>query len=210
MQNQQLGAHELMEIHEVLSSTINGINQFQLYQPHCQDSELQNIIQNQLNFMTNEYNSLVSLLSNKTGSLRSNQLGSIRTNASFTPTYGLQNPSPNQPNTSIQQLDDRDIASGMLGCSKSSATLRMHAALECADPTIRQALIQGSKNCAEQAYETWQYMNRKGYYQVPTLKDETMQTFANMYQPISYDPNQVSPTTSMQPNQFQTPLNHNS
>lgn len=28
-----LGAHELMEVHEVLTNTIDGINQFQLYQP---------------------------------------------------------------------------------------------------------------------------------------------------------------------------------
>ncbi|WP_204524690.1 spore coat protein [Litchfieldia alkalitelluris] len=182
MMNQQLGAHELMEIHEVLCDTIDGINQFQLYLPHCQDQQLQNILQNQINFMMNEYNAMVGMLGNKTSGAN---LGSINTRSNFSPTYGLDNPSSNQPNTSMTQMDDRDVASGMLGCAKSSAVLRMHASLECADPEIRNSMIQGSKNCADQAYETWQYMNSKGYYQVPTLKDTTAQTFAGMYQPAS-------------------------
>ena len=181
MNQQQLGAHELMEIHEVLCATIDGINQFQLYQPHCQDPQLQNILQNQINFMTNEYNQLVGMLNNKSAG----NIGSIRPKSNFSPTYGLRSPSPNQPNTSINQMDDRDVASGMLCCSKASATMRMHAALECADPQIRNTMIQGAKNCADQAYETWQYMNSKGYYQVPTLKDTTAQTFSNMYQPAT-------------------------
>ncbi|MFT4412467.1 spore coat protein [Fredinandcohnia humi] len=180
--NQQLGAHELMEIHEVLCDTIDGINQFQLYQPHCQDPQLQNILQNQLNFMTNEYNSMVNMVSGKANGAN---LGTMRPKTSFSPTYGLNNPAPNQPNTSMNQMDDRDVASGMLGCAKSSAVLRMHAALECADPQIRIAMVQGARNCADQAYEIWQYMNTKGYYQVPTLKDDTAQTFSGMYQPAA-------------------------
>ena len=42
---------------------------------------------------------------------------------------------------------------------------------------------QGAINCAEQAYEIWQYMNEQGYYQVPTMKDVTTQTMSNIYQP---------------------------
>ncbi|WP_458412842.1 spore coat protein [Schinkia sp. CFF1] len=189
-QQPQLGAHELMEIHEVLCNAIDGINQFQLYQPHCQDSQLQNILQNQVSFMINEYNQLVSLLSNKTnvgnmGAVRTSMNTNMRTNTNFSPTYGLRNPSPNQPNTSMQQMDDRDVASGMLGCHKASATMKMHAALECADPQIRSTFIQGAKNCADQAYEVWQYMNSKGYYQVPTLKEMTTQTYSSVYQPAT-------------------------
>ena len=35
-----LGAHEVMELHEVLCDAINGINQFELYRPHIQDQQL--------------------------------------------------------------------------------------------------------------------------------------------------------------------------
>ena len=34
------GAHEVMEIHEILSDTITSINTVQLYNEHCKDSQL--------------------------------------------------------------------------------------------------------------------------------------------------------------------------
>ncbi|WP_374723724.1 spore coat protein [Calidifontibacillus erzurumensis] len=189
--NQQLGAHELMEVHEVLTNSINKINHFQMLQPYCQDPQLKNILQNQLNFIINEYNSIVNLLNNRTTTGNAT-VGNTRPNTNFSPTYGLRNPSPVQPNTSINQMDDRDVASAMLGCHKTSATMKMHAALECADPQLRNILIQGAKNCADQAYEIWQYMNSKGYYQVPTFKDMTAETFTNVYQPVSSTINQMN------------------
>lgn len=202
MVNQQVGAHELIEVHEVLTSAINSINHFQMLKPYCQDQQLQNILQNQLNFMTNEYNSLVSVVNNKTtagsiGTVRSN----TGTNTNFSPTYGLRNPSQIQPNSSVNQMDDRDVASAILGCHKASATLKVHAALECADPQIRSTLIQGVKNCADQAYEVWQYMNSKGYYQVPTLKDMTTQTFSSVYQP-AVPVNSINQVNQINPSQF--------
>jgi spore coat protein CotF len=189
--NQQLGAHELMECHEVLTDTIDGINQFQLYQPHCKDPELQNILQNQINFMTNEYNSMVQMLKNKSGQ---QNIRSYRSIQNVSPTYGMSSGSAETPNTSMNQMNDHDVASGMLGCAKASATLRMHAALECSDPELRNMMLQGAKNCADQAYEVWQYMNQKGYYQVPTFQDNTAQTIVNHYQPAS------APLNNQQPN----------
>lgn len=173
------GAHEIMEMHEVLTDTIDGINQFQLYRPHCQDPELQKILDNQVHFMTNEYNALVQAMHHR--GIQSAQTYANHNNT--VPQYGMDQPKAQQPNTSLQQMNDRDVASGMLGCAKSSALLRMQASLECADPEIRQLMIQGANNCAEQAYETWGYMNRNGYYQVPTLKQATTQTVTNTYQP---------------------------
>lgn len=180
--HQQLGAHEAMEVHEVLTDTIDGINQFQLYQPHCQDQELKNILQNQIQFMINEYNTMVNTVSHKTG-------GSPATYPApknFSPTYGLQgSPSGETPNASMNQMNDKDVASGMLGCTKSSATMRMFAALECADPDLRNMMVQGAKNCADQAYEVWSYMNKMGYYQVPTMPLNTTQQVVGHYKPMN-------------------------
>lgn len=173
----ELGAHEVMEIHEVLNDTIDGINQFQLYQPHVKDSELQNILERQLHFMKQEYNNIVQTISHH----QVNRAVPYRTPKDFSPNYGLKNPSSQSPNHSVNELDDRDISSGMMGCHKASAALRMAASLECADPTIRRMLQQGAVNCSEQAYEIWQYMNQKGYYQVPTMKNATTSTVIGSY-----------------------------
>lgn len=171
------GAHEVMQLHEVLTDTIDGINQFQLYRPHTHDSQLRSILDNQIQFMTREYNNMVQSL-NQRGMSEAVPYRAIR---NVNPTYGLHHPGQQAPNMSTNQMDDRDVASGMLGCHKASATLRMTAALECADPELRNMIQQGANNCAQQAYEVWQYMNQKGYYQVPTMKDMTTSTMMNTF-----------------------------
>ncbi len=172
-----LGAREVMEIHEVLSNTIDGINQFQLYRPHVKDHQLRTILDRHIDFMTQEYNQLVQAV-NQRGRGRAIPYRAPR---NVSPSYGLRQPSPQAPNLAANELDDRDVASGMLGCHKASASMKMMASLECADPQLRRMIQQGAINCSEQAYEVWQYMNQKGYYQVPTLKDTTTQTMIGTY-----------------------------
>lgn len=179
-----LGAHEIMEIHEVLTDTIDGINQFQLYRPHVKDPQLGSILDNQVNFMNQEYNNLIGLV-NRQGM---SQGGQYRAPKNFSPTYGLNNPQAQAPNSSMNQMDDQDVASGMLGCHKASATLRIHAALECADPMIRGAIEQGALSCSAQAQEVWQYMNQKGFYQIPTMKQMTTDTMINAYSSSNFSP----------------------
>jgi spore coat protein CotF len=173
----QYGAHEVMEIHEVLSDTINGINQFQLYTPYVKDQQLRTILDRQVQFMTQEYNNLIQVANQRGMS----QATPYRTPMKNAPVYGLDNPTADSPNSSVNQMNDRDVASGMLGCHKSSAVMRMVAAQECANPEIRRMVQQGAVNCTEQGYEVWQYMNQNGYYQVPTMKETTTNTMMNTY-----------------------------
>jgi spore coat protein CotF len=173
----QYGAHEVMEVHEVLTGEIDAINNFQLYRPHIRDQQLQQMLEHQLQFMMNEYQSFVQALNGQ----GMGQAVPYRAPRNAAPVYGLRQPAPVAPNTSMEQLDDRDIASAMLSCHKSSAAKKMLATLECADPQIRRTMQQSAMNCAEQAYEVWQYMNQKGYYQVPTMKEMTTQTMLNTY-----------------------------
>lgn len=173
------GAHEIMEMHEVLCETINCINTFQLFQQHVTDAGLRQILDRQLEFLNNEYNSMVNTLHTHGWA----QAVPYRAQKGGTPKYGLQQPATEAPNASPQQLDDRDIAACMLSSAKCSATMRMHAALECADPNLRSMLLQAAQNSAEMAYETWNFMNQKGYYQVPTMMPQTTQTMINVYQP---------------------------
>ncbi|KAB2952406.1 spore coat protein [Heliorestis acidaminivorans] len=176
---QKIGAHELIMTHEVLTSTIDTINTFELYRPHIKDQRLSQIVDNQLRHMQSNYQSLVSFLQT-----RQNQSShSYRTPIQSSPAYGLRNPAPQQPNSNVNQIDDRDIASGILSCSKSLAMKTTVAALECADPTLRQIMNSTIQSCINQAYETFQFMNQKGMYQVPTLASNTTQTMINTYQP---------------------------
>lgn len=174
----QYGAHEMMEIHEILTTGIDGINNMQLYRPHAQDPQLQQMLDHQLQFMMNEYNTLVQMVQSQ----GAGQAVPYRAPKNFSPTYGLDHPAPQSPNTSLNQMDDRDVAFGLLCVHKTGAKRKMTGALECANPMLRSALQQGAINCSEQAYEVWQFMNQKGYYQVPTMKEITTNTVMNSYQ----------------------------
>lgn len=173
-----MGAHETMEVHEILTATIDCINLFQLYRPHVKDQRLLQLLDRQFQFTINEYNQTVQIL-NQQGR---GQAVPYRSPNNMAPIYGLDNPAQQSPNLSMNQMDDRDVASGLLGCHKSSATMKMIASLECADPQLRRMMQQGAINCSEQAYEVWQFMNQSGYYQVPTMKEETTNTVLNSYQ----------------------------
>lgn len=177
----QYGAHEIMEVHEVLSSEINGINTMQLYRQHVRDTQLAQIVDKHLQFAVQGYNTLVQTVQNK----GMQSAVPYRAPKSTAPTYGLHQPAPASPAMSVNAVDDRDVACAMLDIHKTGANKKMLASLECADPQLRRTLQQGAVNCSEQAYEIWQYMNQQGYYQVPTMKDMTTQTMINSYQPMS-------------------------
>ncbi|PPB10611.1 spore coat protein [Brevibacillus laterosporus] len=177
-----LGAHEVLDLHEVLDGMINTSNNMQMYRAYVRDPQLMSILDNQLQFHLQSYNMLIATLQ-KTNYQSSIQERHMKRLGYGQPTYGLRQPAPVAPSTSTQEIDDRDIASCTLGLHKSAATIKMMATLECADPTLRRALSQAAVNCADMAYEVWQYMNQRGYYQVATLKEVTTQTMINTYQP---------------------------
>ena len=179
-----LGAHEVIEIREILSEAVTGINTIQLYSEHCKDPELKNLINKQQSFMGNEFNNMANALKQQ----GVGEAVPYRANMNFTPTYGLRGPSPQTPNPSASQIDDHDVSSALLGIHKNGACKRLTGALECSNPNLRQMLIQGAINCADQAYDVWQYMNGKGYYQVPTMQQRTTDTLINTYQPSAQQP----------------------
>ncbi|MFM1652064.1 spore coat protein [Brevibacillus sp. B_LB10_24] len=178
---QQFGAHEIMELHEVLNASIDAINLGQVYLPYVRDPELRQIISNQMQFMTAEYNNLIYHINGRGGG----QAIPYRTPLSTPGQYGVQNANPVQPLNSPEQMGDRDVASAFLGLHKTGAVMKMHAALECADPEVRAAMLQGANNCAHQAYEIWSYMNRRGYYQIPVLQEMAQTNMLRGYQPMN-------------------------
>lgn len=180
MHHNQFGAHEIMEAHEVITGTINAINTFDLLKQHVDDPQLSQIIERQTGFMQKEYNDMVSYLANHRGVTPEtyHRRGDAQVN------YGLRNPSPVSPHERTSKLNDREVASIMLGKTKCGASIKMKAALECADTQLRHLLTQGALSCAEQAYETFTYMNQKGMYQVPTMQQRTQNTFVNTFQPM--------------------------
>lgn len=177
-QEAQFGALELMKVHEVLNLHINGINHFEIYRSYVKDPNLMQILDNQLNHMYSGYKNMVNYLHSK----GIGQAVPYRAPKAASVKYGLRQPAPVQPNASMEEMDDSDVASAMMTCAKSSASICTTAALECADSNLRSMMMDCVVSSVNQAYETFQYMNQAGMYQVPTLAQQTTETMTNIYQ----------------------------
>ena len=86
-----LGAHEALELHEVLNDAIHGLNTMRLYRPHARDHQLQALMDRQMQAVAMDYNHMVQLATQH-GGIQSvparRPYASV--NMSFQPTYGLR------------------------------------------------------------------------------------------------------------------------
>ena len=57
------GGHEVNDVHEVLSNMVSFLEQCVLFRERIQDPELKQIVDNQYNFLVDEYNMLVQCFS---------------------------------------------------------------------------------------------------------------------------------------------------
>lgn len=177
------GAHETMEVHEILSEKINLINHFSLYAQQCQNNQLRDMLDRHIRTAIQSYDQLVSYTHDYSTAQQGGRTYGMPNAAPSHIQYGLRNPAQQMPQMQ-GRLNDQQVVSAMLSCHKNSARNHMHASLECADPNVRQMLINGAINCANQAYEVFLYMNQNGQYQVPTMNDQTAKTFLHAYQPM--------------------------
>lgn len=176
------GAHEAMEAHEILNEKVCMIEHFAMYAQQCSDPALRSMIERHRSAAIRSYNELVSYTHDITA-VTPMEVQFSQVMSPNTIRYGLDNPGPVQPQGPTEQMYDAQIVRSVLGCHKNSAKNHMAASLECADPYVRQMLLNGANTCNYQAYETFEYMNSRGMYQVPTMNDHTAKTFLHTYQP---------------------------
>ncbi|MBD0381158.1 spore coat protein [Paenibacillus sedimenti] len=181
------GAHETVEVHEILNEKMNVITHFSLYAEHAQSPQVRDLIQQQIQIMVQQYDQLVAYTHDYSAANRSTGFSSgTYAMGGISPeqiNYGLRQPSPAAPQ--IQgRLSDGQILNAVLCCHKNSAKNSMHASLECADPNVRQMLLNGAIVANQHAYDTFLLMNQLGQYQVPTMQDHTAKTFLHAFQPM--------------------------
>lgn len=178
------GAHETMEVHECLMEKINLITHFNLYAKEAKNPQLLDMIMRHQQEEMMSYNEIVGLTRGNS------QFNPIPPNTNVSGInnqhiqYGLNNPPQFTPNVDAS-LNDQEIAIAMLLCHKNAARNCTQATLECADPNLRRAMLNSAASCMNQAYEVFLFMNEQGLYQVPTMKNQTTQTFLNSYQPAN-------------------------
>ncbi|WNQ09780.1 spore coat protein [Paenibacillus aurantius] len=181
------GAHETMEVHEILNEKVNQINHFAWYARQAQNPQLRQMIERHLQSAVEFYDQIVSYTHDYNHAQPQMQGVGMVSDTVEQIKYGLHNPARLSPQTG-GGMKDTDIASAVLLCHKNSAKNAMTASLECADPNVRQLLMNTANACAIQAYEVFQLMNEQGQYQVPTMSEHTAKTFLHTFQPVQEAP----------------------
>lgn len=177
------GAHETMEVHEILNEKINLINHFAIYLHSCQDPALRSMIDRHMQTAVRSYDELVAYTHDYSAARHKEQAYRMPQTSPQNLTYGLHNPGAVAPSAQ-GRLNDIQIASAVLCAHKNSAKNQMSASLEAADPNVREMLVNGAVTCSNQAYEVFLLMNERGMYQVPKMDDHTAKTYLHSYQPM--------------------------
>ncbi|KEO83217.1 spore coat protein [Tumebacillus flagellatus] len=176
------GAHEALEVHEVLNEKVCMIDHFAQYEQQAGDPALKDMIRRHRQAALRHYNDLVSYSHDYAGVVPNEvQFSQVASPNSIH--YGLRNPNPVAPVAApTAQLYDEQICRAVLLSHKNSAKNNVAASLECADPYIRQMLMNAANSANYHAYEVFEYMNRLGMYQVPTMQGHTAKTMLHSYQ----------------------------
>ncbi len=179
----QYAAHEVIVMNEALMTKSANVEVLSFLSAQVQDPSLQNMLSQHVQLIHNHYIQGVSILQGQHG-------GSHFTNPSYQstmqgqPQLGLRNPSMPSPNPSAAMPSERSICTVALNIYKFGAIGWTTFALECTHPQFRNFLMTGANMCDKMAYDIWSFMNQKGYYQVPTLQENTTQSMIQAYQPV--------------------------
>jgi spore coat protein CotF len=177
---QPLAAHEFLETQESLRSKAAGIELYGVLFAMAKDTHLKDILYDQQRRMIDGYNYGVQLLQGRAAGA---QQHTPQLRVYEHPQAGLRHPQMAPPNPNATDLSDATISGIALNLHKSGATFGMHMALECIDRQIRSYHATSANICQEMAWEMFQYMNYRGFYQAPQLADHTMQTMMGMVAP---------------------------
>lgn len=183
MMQTRWAAHEFLETQEALRTLAACIEVYGVMIHMAKDTHLKEILQNQQRREMMSYQQGLGLLQGKGMNMMNMPTPHTpQMNIYEQPQVGLQNPTMVAPNANATSLSDVAISTHLLDMHKKGAAVSMLWACECVDPHVRSYHATAANQCQEMAYELWQYMNHKGYYQSPQLADHTMNTMIQAYQ----------------------------
>ena len=191
-------AHELLEMSEALRTKSAEIEMHGAFAAQCQDQQLKTILMKHQQMMIQSYQQGVSLLQGKGGHITHQSPNFMQQS----PSMGMQQPTMQgqssgmhqqsmAPQASAQSLSDQTMATLMLNTHKTGSMMGMQWANECMDPQLRMFHVNCANLCQEMAYETWSWMNQKGYYNPQMFSTTQTTQMTTMFQPMNSDTMQM-------------------
>lgn len=178
-----LAAHEAQDLHELTLSCVNSITNMANFKQIAQDSELRTMLETHFPLHIQDYNMKVKYLSTANGAqtkLQVPDLMPVLQSYTQSPTQAI----PVTPRTSVQQFNDREIATAYLLTLKRSGREYAWAAMEMSNPEIRSFLEDAFRMCSHHAYDVWQWLVKKGFYPLEPVPIQTINTLSSMYQSV--------------------------
>lgn len=180
----QLASHELHELHELILSCVNSITNMALFKNMAQDQELKAMIETHFPAHVQDYNMKVEFVKNATGAnqkLNVPNLNAVLQDFTKSPTNVFP---PITPGTSLQKLNDREIATGYLLTLKRAGREYAWSAMEASNPEIRQFLKDAFTMSCNHAYDVWQWMVKKGFYPLAPAPNDETNVIASIYNEV--------------------------
>lgn len=189
------GAHEFLETNELLRKLTADIELHALFAGMTNDQAFRTMLQRHIQMMDGAYHQAIRLMQYKGVDVSPSTTAARRFNLQQTPHVGFQHPhSIPAPSLNVQQLSDMTMATLILNSHKTGSAVGMLWAAECVDPDVRALHVMCANNCQQMAYEAFQFMNERGYYEVPAMPQSDVSRMASLYQygsPTSYANNPV-------------------
>jgi spore coat protein CotF len=180
----QMSVREACDLQELAMSCVNSITNMAMFINKVQDPELRSIIQKHYEAHIQDYNMKAEYLSKPDETAMKLQVPELcATLESYTQTGSA--PVPVAPRTDITEFDDREMATSYLLTLKRAGREYAWAAMEASNPGIRTFLEDAFRMASRHAYDVWQWMVRKGYYNLQPAPQAVMNAAGSMYKTVS-------------------------
>lgn len=177
----QLAAHEMNDLHELTVSCVNSITNMGYFLQHIQDPELKAIVEKHLPFHIRDYDIKVEYLSKAEGAQTQLPIPELNPTLQSYTNAPVNTYTPVTPRTSIQDFNDREIATAYLLTLKRAGREYAWSAMEASNPELRVFLQNAFLMSCNHAYDVWQWMVKKGYYPLEAADQMVTSKIGNMY-----------------------------
>lgn len=197
----KLAAHELHDLNELTMSCVNSITSMAYMIDHVTDAELKSMIERHFPLHVRDYNMKVEFLNQASGArkelplIKEDRVLNDLTSSTFTQYPAIQ------PRISVQNFDDREMATAYLLTLKRAGREYAWAAMELANPEIRSFCQTAFMMSCSHAYDVWQYMVKRGYYPLEPANPSMIQKVGAMYQVVPEEQSRIQQFVS----QYQNP-----
>lgn len=170
-------AHQMFHVGEAMTTMVNCINTFRLYQPQVRDSQMRSMIERQLQHMISMCNNILKYMQSK----EINRFMPERILNWQADINQMRQPA----DMSGSHLDDRDMIFCMASSLKSCVMSLSVASMACLDDTMRKIVMNCCTSCMNMVYDMSLYMHEKAIHHFAIMQDHAMYSDMHVYRPMS-------------------------